>query len=298
MISFSETIVEQRFDEFLAQDQQRYGLSSFYLPYHDAIGQEMITFLDDETLSFSRVAIMFGLESYLKEKIRPQHLFVGNSINDKATKLLEFLILAISGTVGGLQEFMATSPASICETLLSAGANPNAHWASCDGGTLWTHLLFYYALRIKNDRDIPDIATMAAFVKHGADLTACLDFRGTIVSPSGLMRFLLKKHPNFVDELTTVLELLEASMPPSPPVQITVSAPVEHECAPQAANISRPSVSSVEDATHGTNPLQVSSSRPTSLSTSRSTSSLASREDGSQSASRKARFLKKIFKRQ
>lgn len=297
MISFTETIVEQRFDEFLAQDQQRYGLSPFYLPYHDAIGQGMMTFLDDETLSFSRVAIMFGLESYLKEKIWPQHLFVGNLINDKATKLLEFLILAISGTVDGLQEFMATSPASICETLLSAGANPNAHWAGRDGGTLWTHLLFYYALRIKNDREIPDIATMEAFVRHGADLTACLDFRGTIVSPSGLMRFLMKKHPNFVDELTRVLELLEARMPTSPPVQITVSAPIESACAPQAANTSWSSVSSVEDAPDGTNPLQVSSNRPTSLSASRSTSSLASREDRSQSPSSKGRLLRKIFKR-
>lgn len=294
MISFPETIVQQRFDEFLAQDQQSYGLSSFYLPYHDAIGQEMTTFLDDEPLSFSRVAIMFGLDSYLKEQVRPQHLFGGNMINDKATKLLEFLILTISGTMGGLQEFMSTSPASICETLLSAGANPNADWASRDGGTLWTHLLFYYVLRIENYREVPDIATMEAFIRHGADPTAPIDFQGTILPPTDLMQFLSKKYPNFVEELTKLLELLEASMPPVP---ITVSAPIEQACAPQVANISRPSVSSVEDAPDGTTPLQVSSSRPTSPSTSRPTSSLAYREDGSQSASRKARILRNIFKR-
>ncbi|KAL2279626.1 hypothetical protein FJTKL_13313 [Diaporthe vaccinii] len=202
-ISLTETIAQQRFNESPWETRQIYGLSLYDFPYCDAIGEDMSAFLDDETLNFSRVGIMFGLHSWVRQDLLQHQGVTGNTMNYKPTRLLQFLVLGISGTVVGLQEFMATSPAPICETLLAAGADPNTRWAGHDGGTLWTHLLFYYATRIEDSRSIPDVATMEAFVRNGADLTVYIVFRGTRFSPSGLVRSLLKDFPKFAKELTT-----------------------------------------------------------------------------------------------
>lgn len=42
------------------------------VPYRNAIGEEMLAFLDDETLNLLRVEIIFGLISCLKEQLPPQ----------------------------------------------------------------------------------------------------------------------------------------------------------------------------------------------------------------------------------
>lgn len=257
----------------------------------------MSAFLHDETLNFSRVGIMFGLHSCVREDLLGHQEIPRNTMNDKPTKLLQFLVLGISGTVVGLQEFMATSPAPICETLLAAGANPNTRWAGHDGGTLWTHLLFYYATRIEDSRSIPDIATMEAFIRNGADLTADVVFRGTKLSPSGLVRSLLKDFPRFLDELTILLELFESRTATFPPIQITISAPIHQACAAPLASVSPAALSSVTDAIKGETPIYISSSSRTSVSSSRSASSQTPIENGKQRGSGKARLLRKIFKR-
>lgn len=284
MISFTESIVQERFDESLSRLQNTHGNSSYYLKYRDTIGQEMLAFLHDETLNMSRVAIMFGLHSYLREKLIPQNHVTGNVANDKATTLLQFLVLAISGTIVGVQDFMATSPAPICEILLAAGANPNAPWPGHDGGSLWTHLLFYYATRIKRSRDIPDISTMEAFVKNGADMTTCVDFRGMSFSTSWLAHFLLKNYPKFANELTKLLEIFEANTETLPPTQITISPPVEQACVSQLASL-----------TEGDS-LEVSSSSRTSINSSSSAVSQSPSEKERRGGSRRSRLLRKIFK--
>lgn len=257
----------------------------------------MSAFLDDETLNFSRVGIMFGLHSWVRQDLLQHQGVTGNTMNDKPTRLLQFLVLGISGTVVGLQEFMATSPAPICETLLTAGADPNTRWAGHDGGTLWTHLLFYYATRIEDSRSIPDVATMEAFVRNGADLTVYVVFRGTRFSPSELVRSLLNDFPTFANELTRLLELVEAGTTAFPPIQITISAPIQKACAPQPASVPPAALLSVTDALKGGNPLYVSSSSRTSISSSRSASSQTPNENGKQRGLGKARLLRKMFKR-
>lgn len=238
---------------------------------------------------------MFGLHSCVRGDLFP-HQLTEHAINDKPTELLQWLVLGISGTVVGLQEFMATSPAPICETLLSAGANPNSRWAGHDGGTLWTHLLFYYATRIEDSRVIPDVATMEAFVKNGADLTACVVFRGTRFAPNGLVRSLLKDFPKFVDELARLLELFEAHTKALPQIQITVSTPIEQDCAPQLAGVSSAASSYVTDAFEGGNPPLDSSRSRTSHSSSGTVTSQISGESGGRRVSRSSRLLQKIFR--
>lgn len=296
MISLSETIAEQRFDEALSQTQKRHGLSNYHLAYHDAIPPEMLTILDDETLNLSRVGIMFGLHSYLKESLRPQQGVAENVINDKATKLLQFLVLAISGTVAGVQEFMATSPVPICEALLSAGANPNADWAGRDGGTLWTHLLFSCATRVKGSWGLFHIPTMETFMRNGADLTACVDFQGTRYTPMGLVRFLLQNCPKFADQLVKLLELFEAHTTKLPQNAIAISAPVEQVCAPQLADGSTTASSSVANALQVEIPPSDSCGSRTSLSSSRPVTSQSVSKDGGKRVSRRRRLLRKVLR--
>lgn len=237
---------------------------------------------------------MFGLHSCLRNNLLRQQRVAGNAGDNKATALLQFFVLGISGTVVGLQEFMSTTPAPMCETLLSAGADPNGGWAGPGGGTLWTHLLFYYATRIKDSIGILDIATMKAFVRNGADLAACVDFQGTRFSPVGLVRSLLKDFPQFEDELTVLLGLLEESIAALAPIQITVSGPIEQACAPQLVSMTPPAWS-MAIALEGGNLASVSSGSRKSLSSLTSAISTPPSEDGRHRLSRKSRFLRKIF---
>lgn len=295
----TETIAQQRFNESPGQTKQIYSFSLYDFPYSEAIGEDMNAFLADETLHFLRVGIMFGLHSCVREDlVFPYQGVTRHAINDKPTELLQWLVLGISGTVVGLQEFMATSLAPICETLLSAGANPNSRWAGHDGGTLWTHLLFYYATRIEDNRGIPDIATMEAFVKNGADLTACVDFRGTRYAPNGLVRSLLTDFPKFADELTRLLEQIDARTTKLPHVQITISPPIEQACALPLSSISKFATSYVADASQGGNPPSDSSDIRRSLGSSETAISRSLGEDTEYTMSRKERLLRKIFRGQ
>lgn len=239
---------------------------------------------------------MFGLHSCVREGLFTHQGSTGHMINEKPTELLQWLVLGISGTVVGLQEFMATSPAPLCETLLSAGANPNSRWAGHDGGTLWTHLLFYYATRIEDSRGIPDIATMEAFVKNGADLTACVDFRGTRFAPNGLVRSLVKDFPKFADELTRLLEQLDTRMTKLPHVQITISPPIDQACALPLASISTFATSYVADASQGRNTPSDSSGIRKGLGSSETVTSRSLGGDTRHRVSRKERLLRKIFR--
>lgn len=256
----------------------------------------MCAFLDDETLNLSRVGIMFGLHSCVRDDLLSQPGVTGNTINDKPTKLLQLLVLGVSGTVVGLQEFMATSPAPLCETLLSAGANPNSRWAGNDGGTLWTHLLFYYATSIEDSRGVPDVATIMAFVSYGADLTVSVDFRGARFSPSSLVRSLLKDFPRFMDELTRLLELLEARTTTLTPSQISTPAPTQQACGPRLASPTPAATSFVADTLKGESSLCVSSGSRTSVSSSRSVISKTPSVNERQRGLGKGRLLRKIFR--
>lgn len=234
-MSFALTIAEERFDSSLAQIQRIYGLHLHELDYHDILGAEIAGFLDDENLSLPRVEIMFGLNSYSEEYFRGRQASgdLDSVIQAEATKLLQFLVLGSSNIVYGLREFMSTDLTPLCNTLFSAGADPNSDWPASMGGTLWTTILLFYARRFQDGGASPDVTIVEAFVKHGADLTAKVRYQGQDLTSYAFVHTVLEDHPESNNKLTKLLEMIKAKTDSQPAVQILVSPPSEQLPASQ-----------------------------------------------------------------